>query len=88
MMIEPMSGETRLTRLAVNAVFAGAGGLLGSFTFLGHGHTFANSMTGNLVLLGLSTVQRDWSPASHHLAAYAVLCSAFQWRDRCEKAIW
>lgn len=63
------NGELRPTGLAISAVFAGVGGLLDAFTYLGHSHTFANSMTGNLVLLGLNVVQRDWRPALQHVIA-------------------
>ncbi|HEX5285007.1 MAG TPA: YoaK family protein, partial [Bryocella sp.] len=61
--------ESHLTGLPESAIFAAVGGLLDAFTWLAHGHTFANSMTGNLVLFGLNTVQHDWGSAWRHLIA-------------------
>jgi uncharacterized membrane protein YoaK (UPF0700 family) len=43
------------------------GGALDAYTYLGHGHVFANAMTGNVVLLGLNAVQGDWRHSLHHL---------------------
>jgi uncharacterized membrane protein YoaK (UPF0700 family) len=43
------------------------GGALDAFTYLGHGHVFANAMTGNVVLLGLNAVQGDWRQSLQHL---------------------
>jgi uncharacterized membrane protein YoaK (UPF0700 family) len=43
------------------------GGALDAFTYLGHGHVFANAMTGNVVLLGLNAVQGDWRRSLYHL---------------------
>jgi uncharacterized membrane protein YoaK (UPF0700 family) len=42
------------------------GGALDAFTYLGHGHVFANAMTGNVVLFGVNAVQGDWHQALHH----------------------
>lgn len=61
--------ESHLTGLPENAIFAAVGGLLDAFMWLAHGRTFANSMTANLVLLVLNTVQHDWGSAWHHLIA-------------------
>jgi uncharacterized membrane protein YoaK (UPF0700 family) len=48
-----------------------ATGFVDSYTFLAHGHVFAEAMTGNLVLIGIGVVEPDivafWRP----LAAYA-----------------
>jgi uncharacterized membrane protein YoaK (UPF0700 family) len=43
------------------------GGALDAFTYLGHGHVFANAMTGNVILLGLNAVQGDWRHSLYHL---------------------
>lgn len=75
-------GELRLTGLAVSSVFAGAGGLLDAFTYFGHGHAFANSMTGNVVLLGVNLVQMDWRPALQHgiaLCSFVLGVSTARW---------
>jgi uncharacterized membrane protein YoaK (UPF0700 family) len=44
-----------------------AGGYLDAFTFVGHGHVFANSMTGNVVLLGISLTRGEWAAALSRL---------------------
>jgi len=43
------------------------GGFLDAFTFVGHGHVFANSMTGNVVLLGLAAGTGDFTSVWWHL---------------------
>jgi uncharacterized membrane protein YoaK (UPF0700 family) len=53
--------------LSNNALLAGAGGFLDGFTYVGHGHVFANAMTGNVVLLGINCFAGSWSIAFQHL---------------------
>jgi uncharacterized membrane protein YoaK (UPF0700 family) len=36
------------------------GGFLDAFTYIGHGHVFANAMSGNVVLVGVSVVAGHW----------------------------
>jgi uncharacterized membrane protein YoaK (UPF0700 family) len=42
-------------------LLAATGGLLDVLVFLLHGHVFANSMTGNVVFLGIAMLGRDWA---------------------------
>lgn len=53
--------------LRVAALLAAAGGFLDAFTYVGHGHVFANAMTGNVVLLAVSAVSGDGRQALAHL---------------------
>jgi uncharacterized membrane protein YoaK (UPF0700 family) len=53
--------------LSLGALLAAAGGFLDAFTYLGKGQVFANAMTGNVVLLGVSAALHDWSQATRHL---------------------
>ena len=53
--------------LAVAALLAACGGFLDSFTYLGHGHVFANAMSGNVVLLGVNAASGKWSQSLAHL---------------------
>jgi len=53
-----LSPASESLRGAVLLTFAG--GYLDAFTFVGHGHVFANSMTGNVVLLGISLTRGEW----------------------------
>jgi uncharacterized membrane protein YoaK (UPF0700 family) len=47
--------ETRLRvgTPGISALLASAGGFPDGFTYVGHGHVFANSMTGNVILPGI-----------------------------------
>jgi uncharacterized membrane protein YoaK (UPF0700 family) len=55
------------SRLAVAAVLAASGGFLDGFTYLGHGHVFANAMTGNVVILGINAATGHWNQAIAHV---------------------
>ena len=49
-------------------LLAMTGGLLDAVVYLLHGHVFANAMTGNLILLGISVFAHDWRQAARHMA--------------------
>jgi uncharacterized membrane protein YoaK (UPF0700 family) len=53
--------------LTDSALLAAAGGYLDGFTYVGHGHVFANAMTGNVVLLGINIISGSWDTAFRHL---------------------
>ena len=55
--------------LDIGVLLAAAGGFLDGFTYVGHGHVFANAMTGNVVLLGISCYSGSWKTARHFLPA-------------------
>jgi uncharacterized membrane protein YoaK (UPF0700 family) len=59
----------RVGTLGIAALLASAGGFLDGFTYVGHGHVFANAMTGNVVLLGISCFSGSWRIALHILPA-------------------
>jgi uncharacterized membrane protein YoaK (UPF0700 family) len=54
-------------RLGVATLLAACGGFLDAFTYLAHGHVFANAMTGNVVLLGVDAATARWSESFDHL---------------------
>jgi len=74
-----------------------AGGYLDAFTWVGHGHVFANAQTGNVVLLGIDVATGQGVQAIRHLipiAAFIVgvtLANAVKvfgpWRDRTAAAL-
>jgi hypothetical protein len=64
----------QLSGVGASAIFACVGGILDAFTYFGHGRVFANSMTGNVVLLGVNVMQKDWHQALRHLFP---ICSFF-----------
>jgi uncharacterized membrane protein YoaK (UPF0700 family) len=41
-------------------LLATTGGLLDAVVYTLHGHVFANAVTGNVVLLGISIIAGDW----------------------------
>jgi uncharacterized membrane protein YoaK (UPF0700 family) len=51
----------------VAALLTLSGGFLDAFTYVGHGRVFANSMTGNVVLLGVFAASGDWAQAFRHV---------------------
>lgn len=51
----------------LGAVLALAGGFLDAHTYLVRGGVFANAQTGNVVLLGVRLMDRDWTGALHSL---------------------
>jgi uncharacterized membrane protein YoaK (UPF0700 family) len=59
----------RVGTLVISAMLAWAGGFLDGFMYVGHGHVFANSMTGNVVLLGINCLSGSWQTAFHHVPA-------------------
>ncbi|GGH13620.1 membrane protein [Silvibacterium dinghuense] len=62
------------------SLLATAGGFLDAFTYTAHGHVFANAMTGNVILLGVSCVSHNWHTGLRHLPPIAAflcgICSA------------
>ncbi|WP_184543925.1 YoaK family protein [Mucilaginibacter sp. FT3.2] len=53
--------------IEVAALLTLSGGFLDVFTYMGHGHVFANSMTGNVVFLGMYAASGDWHQALRHI---------------------
>jgi uncharacterized membrane protein YoaK (UPF0700 family) len=58
--------------LPVALLLATTGGMLDAFVYLNHGHVFANAMTGNVVLLGISALSHNWVQALRH---FVPLCA-------------
>jgi uncharacterized membrane protein YoaK (UPF0700 family) len=44
-----------------------SGGFLDAFTYNGYGHVFANAMTANIVLLGVSVAAEEWRRAFNYI---------------------
>jgi uncharacterized membrane protein YoaK (UPF0700 family) len=57
--------------LGLGLPLAGVGGFLDAFTYVGHGHVFANAMSGNVVLTALVLQRGDWGGASRTIGAIA-----------------
>ncbi len=59
--------ERNVQSLFISALLALIGGFLDGFTYVGHGHVFANAMTGNVVLLGVYGIAQSWHQSFRHL---------------------
>ena len=66
---EPPDENRGLLRIA--CVFAVVGGYLDAYSYLAHGHVFANAQTGNVVFLGVDASGGQWQDAARHLPPIA-----------------
>jgi uncharacterized membrane protein YoaK (UPF0700 family) len=60
---QPSQPDTLLSAV----LLAATGGLLDAVVYTLHGHVFANAMTGNVILLGITVFGHDWTQAVRHL---------------------
>jgi uncharacterized membrane protein YoaK (UPF0700 family) len=63
----PATADQKLVSLPISSALAATGGCLDAFTYVGHGHVFANSMTGNVVLLAVNAFGGEWRQSLRHL---------------------
>lgn len=73
--------------LSTSVALALVGGYLDAFTYVGHGHVFANAQTGNVVLLGLGLVNGSWHALRHLPPVLAFLCGIFAARGLMAPAV-
>ena len=70
--VDPLIEPRPVLRLLVVAcLFAVAGGYMDAYSYLAHGHVFANAQTGNFVLFSVEASQGHWSQAVRHLPPIA-----------------
>ncbi|MGN0854329.1 MAG: YoaK family protein [Kiritimatiellia bacterium] len=63
-----MNGEKQMSdAFRTAAILAAAGGFLETYTFLLHGHVFANAQTGNIALCGMAIARGDVAEAVKYL---------------------
>ncbi|SMG01936.1 YoaK family protein [Burkholderia singularis] len=62
-----MNLDAATRNLGVAALLTLSGGFLDAYTYVGHGRVFANTMTGNVALLGINVSAGDWAQALHHV---------------------
>jgi uncharacterized membrane protein YoaK (UPF0700 family) len=62
-----MNVEAGKCDAAVAVFLTLSGGFLYTFAYVGHGHVFANTMTGNVALLGVNLAETDWRQARRHV---------------------
>jgi uncharacterized membrane protein YoaK (UPF0700 family) len=61
--------------LVIACLFAMAGGYMDAYSYLAHGHVFANAQTGNVVFFSVFASGGHWAQAARHLppiAAFAL----------------
>ena len=61
--------------LVIACLFAMAGGYMDAYSYLAHGHVFANAQTGNVVFFSVFASGGQWAQAARHLppiAAFAL----------------
>jgi uncharacterized membrane protein YoaK (UPF0700 family) len=64
--------------LMIACLLSSSGGFLDAFTYVGHGQVFANAMTGNIILMGVSATAGDWRQALNHIPPlFAFLAGVF-----------
>jgi uncharacterized membrane protein YoaK (UPF0700 family) len=63
--------SVQLNALPDAMLMAATGGLLDAVTYLGHGHLFANAMTGNVIFLGIAVLGYDLKDVVLHLIPIA-----------------
>jgi uncharacterized membrane protein YoaK (UPF0700 family) len=59
----------------IACLFAMAGGYMDAYSYLAHGHVFANAQTGNVIFFSVFTSGGQWARAARHLppiAAFAL----------------
>ncbi|WP_352400793.1 YoaK family protein [Anaerotignum sp.] len=69
----------------IGAFLAFAGGFFDSYTFIARGGVFANAQTGNMILLAIQLVQRNFFHALYYLVPiFAFICGIFldEWIKR------
>ena len=63
-----MNVQAAKTHPNVAVLLTLSGGFLDAFTYIGHGKVFANSMTGNIVLLAVNLAAGNWQQVSRHIS--------------------
>jgi len=72
-----MDAEAPESSLRVALLLSLSGGFLDAFTYVGHGHVFANAMTGNVILLGVYAAGNMVQAAQHIPPIIAFLVGVF-----------
>jgi len=60
--------------LFVACLFATVGGYLDAYSYLAHGHVFANAQTGNVIFFSVYASQGEWAKAARHLPPIIAFC--------------
>ncbi len=74
----PAGFRQRTSVTAMCLLATGAGGAMDAWVYLDHGHVFANSQSGNVVLMAIAWAQGDEGAAAEHLPSlFAYLAGLF-----------
>ena len=78
-----MAGKTQMSEsFRTAAALALVGGFLETYTFILHGHVFANAQTGNIALCGMAIAETDWISALKYalpVTSFAIGVCAVEW---------
>ncbi|MGC4109988.1 MAG: YoaK family protein [Nocardioides sp.] len=66
-MVDDLDEDVRDIPVDTAVLLTLANGYLDAFTYVGHGHVFANAQSGNVILLGVELAQPDIGVALDHL---------------------
>jgi uncharacterized membrane protein YoaK (UPF0700 family) len=69
--MQPQDTSAQPAALSDAMLLAATGGLLDAVVYLNHGHVFANSMSGNVIFLGIAVLGRDWGDIVPYLLPLA-----------------
>jgi uncharacterized membrane protein YoaK (UPF0700 family) len=69
--MQPQDTSAQPAALPDAMLLAATGGLLDAVVYLNHGHVFANSMSGNVIFLGIAVLGRDWGDIVPYLLPLA-----------------
>ena len=87
-----MDSEIQMSeRYRLGLILAGVGGFLDAYTYVCRGKVFANAQTGNIVLFGVSLVEKRWLSAIQYffpvmVFVVGVFISEFM-REKCNKKL-
>src|SRR5580658_6554033 len=79
----PKAGRTGLPQgrlsevsglLTVACLFTAAGGYMDAFSYIAHGHVFANAQTGNFVFFAVYASGSQWAQAGRHVPPIVAFC--------------
>jgi uncharacterized membrane protein YoaK (UPF0700 family) len=84
--MQPQDTSAQPAALSDAMLLAATGGLLDAVVYLNHGHVFANSMSGNVIFLGIAVLGRDWGDIVPYLLPLAGFLAASSPPNTCAPA--
>lgn len=60
--------------IIIPCLFTAAGGYMDAFSYIAHGHVFANAQTGNFVFFAVYASGSQWAQAGRHVPPIVAFC--------------